>query len=704
MPEISRTIVVLDQASGTLRVDDDAAWIGIDLNPAVSHWLQEQAGRGPETVIVVPNAPDGGAAAALADVDVDRMGQLARAAGVTQVRSGTGALGDLPGPAAATTPPHGADDTRTAFVCADRAVRGRARGLGYLPVPHAAVLPLLSADGPVAVRLAGRREALERLAARHGLVPMHFQPIEHTAEWALIGLCPTAAVVDAAVRGLWVMPLAVDPATEDLVWVRLEAARDAAREQLAGRRIVFAEPNQMLLALGPEESSEELGLHGAHGHTEFLAPDPGLLQPARVDADVRLADVALAGPSAVLEPVDADPAARRHTETFWPRCSTVTRGYTRRLDRYTGETSLDAAGPVVSRHIAHPDNKRVEAQLLADLTAMGYHPWRHDFLHNGVTHSNVIADLPGTGHFRIRPQVLERLRQVIAPQTSRDELLGELRSLDVDVSSDGTSIADLPEPALRRELERVLGLQPWSPWWRTTPAAGGLGAGLVIVGGHLDSTAAFEPDYSPATHPAPGRDDNGSGLAGVLTLAQHFRALAGRLTHTVRFCFFNAEEAGLVGSKAYAAHLKALDAPVRAVYCTDMMGYNSDDQRIFELHAGYTDPAVRDLSVPLALRIADAAAQTASLPPAQVYRGTGYDGAPDRTVFDGAINRSDHAAFQQQGWGAVLATEDFFANLPSEPVPDANPNYHRAGDQIVDTAYARAITCAVGRAVALSAL
>lgn len=220
----------------------------------------------------------------------------------------------------------------------------------------------------------------------------------------------------------------------------------------------------------------------------------------------------------------------------------------------------------------------------------------------------------------------------------------------------------------------------------------------------MDSTAGFEPGYQAPSSPAPGRDDNGSGLAGVLSLARHFRAYAGRLTHTVRFCFFNAEELGLVGSKAYAASLKAARAPVRAVICMDMIGYNSDANRIFELHAGFTDPAIRDLSLPLADRVALAATQLGRLAPAQIYKGTSTFGGPDRNVYDGAINRSDHAAFHQQGWGAVLASEDFFANLPTEPAADGNPNYHRAADRTTDAAYARDIVCAVARAVTQLAL
>lgn len=260
------------------------------------------------------------------------------------------------------------------------------------------------------------------------------------------------------------------------------------------------------------------------------------------------------------------------------------------------------------------------------------------------------------------------------------------------------------DATIRAEIERVLKLQPWFPRWKHRCPLPGFGAGVVIVGAHLDSTAGFEPGYQAPTSPAPGRDDNGSGLAGVLSLARHFRACAGRLTHTLRFCFFNAEESGLVGSKAYAASLKAARAPVRAVICMDMIGYNSDANRIFELHAGYTDPAIRDLSVPLADRVATAAAQLGRLAPAQIYKGTSTFGGPDRNVFDGAINRSDHAAFHQQGWGAVLASEDFFANLASEPAADGNPNYHRAADQTTDPAYARDIVCAVARAVTQLAL
>ena len=117
-------------------------------------------------------------------------------------------------------------------------------------------------------------------------------------------------------------------------------------------------------------------------------------------------------------------------------------------------------------------------------------------------------------------------------------------------------------------------------------------------------------------------DDDASGIAATLSLARYLWGFRGTLPHTVRFCFFNAEEQGLVGSRAYAAMLKAADAPIRAVVCSDMIGYNSDAQRLFEVHARVHDAAVRDISVPLADTIASWAGSLGALAPAQIYRGT----------------------------------------------------------------------------------
>jgi len=87
------------------------------------------------------------------------------------------------------------------------------------------------------------------------------------------------------------------------------------------------------------------------------------------------------------------------------------------------------------------------------------------------------------------------------------------------------------------------------------------------------------------------------------------------------------------------------------------------------------------------------------LAPAQVYTGTTPTGGTDPARFDGAINRSDHAAFQEQGYPAVLVSEDFFPNRPGDPAADPNPNYHSNTDAVIDAAYGADITRAVSVAV-----
>lgn len=222
---------------------------------------------------------------------------------------------------------------------------------------------------------------------------------------------------------------------------------------------------------------------------------------------------------------------------------------------------------------------------------------------------------------------------------------------------------------------------------------------LVVVGCHLDSTAARDPGFTPARDAARGADDDASGMAAVLAIGRHVAALAQPTHHTVRLCFFNAEESGLVGSRAYAASLKARGAEIAAVVCVDMIGFNSDSLRSWEVHAGFTDPAIRDLSLPLARVVARAAEQLGALPPAQVYSGTTPTGGTDPARFDGAINRSDHASFQEQGYPAVLVSEDFFPNRPGDPAADPNPNYHSNTDAVIDAAYGADITRAVSVAV-----
>jgi Zn-dependent M28 family amino/carboxypeptidase len=66
----------------------------------------------------------------------------------------------------------------------------------------------------------------------------------------------------------------------------------------------------------------------------------------------------------------------------------------------------------------------------------------------------------------------------------------------------------------------------------------------VVVGAHLDSVAE-----------GPGINDNGSGAATLLTIAEQMHYLHIKPRNTVRFAFWGAEEEGLIGSTYYVDNL-----------------------------------------------------------------------------------------------------------------------------------------------------
>ncbi len=666
-------MIVLDQNAASIRQDEDTV-LGFDLFGACVKQCEALRNAGKDVMFALPlkNGTDYKPTFHASDVPVVLM----------DTDFEFGSKGTVLG------------DKDMTLVAADRKLRGKAEANGMSALPHPALLEFAMAHSELqAARLAGPKDVILRWSQTARSVPMHFQPAPEGG-WAWIGHLDQKGLVQAAMTGLQATTLDYDIATDDLLWARLDHVDDEMAKVLEGRKILYSEPGQVLIALGPDESPDALDLHGEHGHAELLSQMPDLMAPVAKDAsasiDPDLIDLRLIEPVRKVDLKDI-------LQYLLPTCGAITADFESDLDRYTGLASLDAAGPIVSRHIAHPDNKRAEAQLLKDLRAMGYCPYRHNFSHAGVTHSSIIADLPGRGRFEVAAEVLEPWRRLILGEPLRELPKSAQRALRSSKLSD---LSQLSDPRILTHLEELMVLRPWYPWWCLRDTVQGIGAQVLIVGCHMDSTAGLDGGYNPATDPAPGRDDDGSGLAGVLSIARHMASMRGKLTNTVRFCFFNAEEAGLVGSKAYAAMLKAQNAPVMGAICMDMIGYNSDAHRLWEVHAGYTDPAIRDASLPLAQAVTSGAQDYGALPAGQIYSGTSAtSGAPDRSLFDGAINRSDHAAFHQQGWPAVVVSEDFFANLGSEPASDANVNYHRAADTTIDIAYARDIVCAVARAV-----
>jgi hypothetical protein len=159
---------------------------------------------------------------------------------------------------------------------------------------------------------------------------------------------------------------------------------------------------------------------------------------------------------------------------------------------------------------------------------------------------------------------------------------------------------------------------------------------IVLVGGHYDSISRLGKE-------APGADDNASGTAAVLECA---RVLCGsRFESTVQFAAFSAEELGLFGSTAYAAHLYYNNDDLIAMVNVDMIGYRAGSDR-------------RDLDV-----ISNAASgwlRDAAFAAAALH-------VPELPLVDGAYAgsaTSDHVSFWGTGYSALGLFEDSQSSSP----------------------------------------
>jgi len=105
----------------------------------------------------------------------------------------------------------------------------------------------------------------------------------------------------------------------------------------------------------------------------------------------------------------------------------------------------------------------------------------------------------------------------------------------------------------------------------------------IIIGAHYDHLGlggSQSHDKVGLIHN--GADDNASGVAALLELAQYFGTRADQLKHNLLFISFSAEEFGLIGSKYYVNQpLKPLDKVV-AMLNLDMIGHLRKNQLIIQ--------------------------------------------------------------------------------------------------------------------------
>jgi Zn-dependent M28 family amino/carboxypeptidase len=171
---------------------------------------------------------------------------------------------------------------------------------------------------------------------------------------------------------------------------------------------------------------------------------------------------------------------------------------------------------------------------------------------------------------------------------------------------------------------------------------------------------------------SPGADDNASGLAVLLDVAQ--RIAQKSLSRPVRFIAFCLEEEDLLGSRAYVAHLVATRQLVHGAIVLECVGYARDEEGSQKIPPGIpvTIPSVGNFLAVIGNQTSSsltAAVEQAMRPHVSVIPlvvpGNG-ELLPD-------TRRSDHTAFWEMGFPAVMLTDT--ANF-------RNPHYHRPTDTI----------------------
>jgi hypothetical protein len=171
---------------------------------------------------------------------------------------------------------------------------------------------------------------------------------------------------------------------------------------------------------------------------------------------------------------------------------------------------------------------------------------------------------------------------------------------------------------------------------------------VVVIGAHYDHIGlghfgALDPDAEGQIHN--GADDNASGTAGLLEIAQAFGRSGQRPKRTVLFVAFSGEERGLLGSEYFCAHPTVPIDHVVAMINLDMIGRLRDDK--LEVGGVGTSPGFRDLATEAL------AAQHLT------------------AAFDARVsNDSDHASF----YAAKVPVLFFFTGMHAD--------YHRATDDV----------------------
>lgn len=237
-----------------------------------------------------------------------------------------------------------------------------------------------------------------------------------------------------------------------------------------------------------------------------------------------------------------------------------------------------------------------------------------------------------------KPYIMNRLRAYLPAGASVDTQRFHMSSYSCD---DDTLVVEYP-------ADNIIG---------TLPGTGRL-SGYYIIGAHYDAIAGGSFPGEPmwwCDNPAPGADDNGTGVAVVLEAARVLSDVS--FPFDVRFILWTGEELGLHGSDAHADSAAAEGDTIYGVLNVDMVGYQPNASAPDTCHI-VTNTGTR--------WFADWITGTAGLYPSH------FDDWHIQRI-DEALAYSDHASYWFKGYDALIAIEHWNPR-------DRNPMYHTVTD------------------------
>jgi Zn-dependent M28 family amino/carboxypeptidase len=192
---------------------------------------------------------------------------------------------------------------------------------------------------------------------------------------------------------------------------------------------------------------------------------------------------------------------------------------------------------------------------------------------------------------------------------------------------------------------------------------------IVVAGAHLDSVPG-----------GAGIEDNGSGSAAILEIALQMKKLGIKPRNKVRFAWWGAEEAGLIGSEKYVASLSTTQKKNIAVNLNfDMIASPNYVRFVYDGDGSDTDPAIiAGIDIPLGSDIVEDVF-------GRYFNSAGLPYEP--TAFDG---RSDYGPFIAAGIpaGGLFTGADDVKTAAEQAVYGGtagiihDPCYHQACDNI----------------------